>query len=156
MFNQHHTHYMSSSKIIPCSCKGNVITSKSWETQWHECIDRKNKVCSRYLIFIWVWMFTTITSRALYIYEVRKTTPSESFSALLPQHCPGLKVVLSASQRVQMWEQQFLNHICDEQHPWHAKTATFDILRRRTSEAEYLQVVFVHANRLSVQKHKFR
>lgn len=91
MFNQHHTHYTSSSKIIPCSCKGNVITSKSWETQWHECIDRKNKVCSRYLIFIWVWMFTTITSRALYIYEVRKTTPSESFSALLPQHCPGLK-----------------------------------------------------------------
>lgn len=91
MFNQHHTHYMSSSKIIPCSCKGNVITSKSWETQWHECIDRKNKVCSRYLIFIWVWMFTTITSRALHIYEVRKTTPSESFSALLPQHCPGLK-----------------------------------------------------------------
>lgn len=91
MFNQHHTHYTSSSKIIPCSCKGNVITSKSWETQWHECIDRKNKVCSRYLIFIWVWMFTTITSRALHIYEVRKTTPSESFSALLPQHCPGLK-----------------------------------------------------------------
>lgn len=59
MFNQHHTHYMSSSKIIPCSCKGNVITStdgnpivlkvKLWETQWHECIDSLLKVPDFYM-----------------------------------------------------------------------------------------------------------
>lgn len=145
MFNQHHTHYMSSSKIIPCSCKGNVITSKSWETQWHECIDRKNKVCSRYLIFIWVWMFTTITSRALHIYEVRKTTPSESVSALLPQHCPGLKRCPQLPS-VFKCENNSSWTTCDEQHPWHAKTATFDILRRRTSEAERMQTDCLYKN----------
>lgn len=139
MFNQHHTHYMSSSKIIPCSCKGNAITStdgspavlkvKPWETQWHECKDRKNKVSSRYLIFTWVWMFTTITLRALYIYEVRKTTQSESFSAhaLLPQHCLYLRscpqwfpVCLNVRTMVpepHMWRTTPLT--CQNSHIWH-------------------------------------
>lgn len=158
MFNQHHTHYMSSSKIIPCSCKGNIITStdgnptvlkvKSWETQWHECIDRNNKVCSRYLIFIWVWMFKS----ALCLWSEKDDSEWKLFCSCFTSTALSLTQTLSS-----VLPSVFK---CENNSSWttYVMTNTPDMPKQPEKEniRGWVPTGRICACTQTVQKHKFR
>lgn len=149
MFNQHHTHYMSSSKIIPCSCKGNVITSKSWETQWHECIDRKNKVCSRYLILYEFECLPHLHQELSTFMKWERRLRVKAFLLYFHSIVPDSNVVLSfpACSNVRT--------TVPEPHMWWTTPLTRQNSHIWHPEKENIRG-WAHANRLSVQKHKFR